>query len=59
VPSLNYAGADARSFEAEMRQRLGNQHTRIESRLLVSGASAVTFSFDSPLPRAHQSNEKV
>ncbi len=38
VPSLNYAGADARSFEAEIRQRLGSQHAKVESRLLVSGA---------------------
>lgn len=38
LPRLNYAGADAKAFEVEMRRRLGGAHGRVESRVLVSGA---------------------
>jgi hypothetical protein len=38
LDDLDFAGADARGFEAEMRARLGPLHQAVESRLLVSGA---------------------
>jgi WD40 repeat protein len=38
IPNLRFAGADAKSFEAEVRRRFAAQHSKIDSRLLVSGA---------------------
>jgi hypothetical protein len=36
--NLRFAGADAKSFEVEVRHRFAAQHSKIDSRLLISGA---------------------
>ena len=38
IPNLEFAAADAKSFEAEIRRRFAPQHKDVKSRLLVSGA---------------------
>jgi WD40 repeat protein len=38
LPNLEYAGADAKAFEAEVGRRLGVQHEKVERHLLVTGA---------------------
>ena len=38
VSSLRFAGADAKAFEIEARRRFAAQHSKVDSRLLISGA---------------------
>jgi WD40 repeat protein len=38
VSNLRFAGADAKAFEIEARRRFAAQHSKVDSRLLISGA---------------------
>jgi WD40 repeat protein len=38
LPNLRYARADAVAFQTEVRRRFADQHSKVESRLLVTGA---------------------